>query len=68
MAAIQELSELTDSLRHDETSNNSKWPSTFLNAVALGNVVSLHNQFLFNFAVFDLNFDFDFDLDFVGFW
>ncbi|RHN59143.1 putative dynamin GTPase [Medicago truncatula] len=40
MAAIQELSELTDSLRHDETSNNSRRPSTFLNVVALGNVGS----------------------------
>lgn len=50
MAAIEELSELADSMRQasalladediDETSNNSRRPSTFLNVVALGNVGS----------------------------
>ena len=55
MAAIEELSELADSMRQasalladediDETSNSSRRPSTFLNVVALGNVVSFHNRF-----------------------
>lgn len=50
MAAIEELSELADSMRQasalladediDETSNSSRRPSTFLKVVALGNVGS----------------------------
>ena len=51
MAAIEDLSELADSMRQaaalladedvDESSTNSRRPSTFLNVVALGNVVSI---------------------------
>lgn len=50
MAAIDDLSELADSMRQaaallaDEDvdeSSNSRRPSTFLNVVALGNVVSI---------------------------
>jgi len=54
MAAIEDLSELADSMRQaaalladedvdesNSSSNNSRRPSTFLNVVALGNVVSL---------------------------
>jgi hypothetical protein len=87
MAAIEELSELADSMRQasalladediDETSNTRR-PSTFLNVVALGNIVSLHHFIShhnhipsFNFVIFqfrDFDFNFDFNFNFVGFW
>lgn len=64
MAAIEDLSELADSMRQasalladedvDESnsSSNSRRPSTFLNVVALGNVVSLcFSTFLFSYVV-----------------
>ena len=53
MEAIDELSQLSDSMKQaaslladedpDETSSSSRRPATFLNVVALGNVVSSLN-------------------------
>jgi hypothetical protein len=77
MAAIEELSELADSMRQasalladediDETSNTRR-PSTFLNVVAIGNIVSPHHNHIpsFNFVIFQFR-DFDFNFNFVGF-